>query len=86
MESLALGNVPDVRIEDLINPCINSSMTTVYMTKKDAAIQKALAELGHTAVDKLSPEDEKKLQLALDPEAQFLQDIQDLYDKTPNKA
>jgi len=59
-------------------------MTKVYMTRKDAAIQKALAELGHTVVDQLSPEDEKKLQLALDPEAQFLQDVKDLYTNDPN--
>ena len=61
-------------------------MAKVYMTRKDAAIQKALAELGHNVVDQLSPEDEKKFQLALDPEAQFLQDVQDLYDKTPKNT
>ncbi len=61
-------------------------MTKVYMTRKDAAVQKALAELGYDAVTELSPADEKKFQLALDPEAQFLQDIEDLYNKNPNKA
>ena len=61
-------------------------MTTIYMTKKDAAVQKVLAELGYDTVTELSPEDEHKLQLALDPEAQFLQDVKDLYSTTPKKA
>ena len=59
-------------------------MTTIYMTKKDAAIQKVLAELGYDTVTELSPEDERKLQNALDPESQFLQDVQDLYTNDPN--
>lgn len=59
-------------------------MTQVYMTRKDAAIQKALAELGLDVVTELSPEDERKLQNALDPESQFLQDVQDLYTNDPN--
>ena len=58
----------------------------VYMTKKDAAVQKVLAELGFDVVTELSPEDEQKLHLALDPEAQFLQDVKDLYHGNPKKA
>lgn len=45
------------------------------MNEKDAAVIKALAELGLRQEIPLSPEQEKLLQQALDPHAQYLEDI-----------
>lgn len=49
------------------------------MSKKDAAVNKALAELGLVDDPVLTPEQEEQLQLALDPELQHLKNIEDLY-------
>ena len=49
------------------------------MSKKDAAVNKALAELGLVDDPVLTPEQEEQLARALDPELQRLKDIEDLY-------
>lgn len=53
------------------------------MSKKDAAITKALADLGLRNEPELSPNEEEKLKNALDPELQYLQDVEDLF-TSPN--
>ena len=52
------------------------------MNKKDAAIEKILHELGHKSEPDLSPEQEEMLQRALDPEKQYLHDIERLFTKS----
>lgn len=56
------------------------------MSKKDAAIIKALAELGLKDDPELSPEQEEQLRIASDPELQYLQDVEDLFAKSPEKG
>lgn len=53
------------------------------MNEKDAAVLKALAELGLRQEIPLSPEQEQMLKQALDPHEQYLADIQALF--TPKK-
>lgn len=45
------------------------------MNEKDAAILKALSELGLRDEPTLTPDQEKLLQQALDPHEQYLEDI-----------
>lgn len=52
------------------------------MSKKDAAIIKALAELGFQQEPELTPEQEEQLELALDPKLQYLKDVEDLFSKS----
>ncbi len=47
--------------------------------KKDAAVIKALTDLGLRPETELSPEEEKILAAALDPEAAFLADVERLF-------
>lgn len=49
------------------------------MSKKDAAITKALTDLGLRKEPELTPDQEEQLKNALDPELQYLQDIEDLF-------
>jgi len=49
------------------------------VSNKDAAVNKALAELGLVDDPVLTPEQEEQLQLALDPELQRLKDIEGLF-------
>lgn len=53
------------------------------MNKKDAAVEKVLADIGFREEPDLTPEQEEILQRALDPEEQFLYDVEQLFkDKT----
>lgn len=47
--------------------------------KKDAAVIKALALAGLHKEQQLSPEQEEMLRRALDPEEQFLHDVEKLF-------
>ena len=47
--------------------------------KKDAAVIKALTQAGLRDEPELSPEQEELLQRALDPEKQFLHDVEKLF-------
>jgi hypothetical protein len=49
------------------------------MNEKDAQIQKILAELGLNDNTSLTSDQEKILQTALDPEEQFLYDVERLF-------
>ena len=51
------------------------------MNKKDCAVEKVLAELGLRDEPKLSAEEEEMLQRALDPEKEFLYQVEQLYKK-----
>ncbi len=51
------------------------------MTKKDCAVEKVLAELGLRDEPELSAEQEEMLQRALDPEKEFLYQVEQLYKK-----
>ena len=53
------------------------------MSKKDAAITKVLSDLGLRDEPELTPDELKRLETALDPELQYLQDVEDLF--TPHK-
>ena len=55
------------------------------MDKKDSAVIKALAELGLRKEKELSPEEEEALKRALDPEEQFLDDVQRLFTHQPKE-
>lgn len=63
---------------------MKSTVNTV-MDSKDAAVIKALAELGIHKQPDLSPEQEDMLKRALDPEEQFLHDVEKLFSKPSNK-
>ncbi len=52
------------------------------MTDKSAAVLKALAELGLRKEPELTPEEEDRLQCALDPELQRLKDIEELFNRS----
>jgi hypothetical protein len=52
------------------------------MNKKDAAVTKILADLKLVDDTQLSPEQERVLQNALDPELQYLQDVEDLFNQS----
>ena len=56
------------------------------MSKKDAAVIKALADLGLREDPELTPEEEEQLRVASDPELQYLQDIEDLFSKNPKDS
>lgn len=49
------------------------------MTKKDAAVIKALAELGIREDPELSPEEELLLKRALDPEEDFYSNVEQVF-------
>lgn len=49
------------------------------MNNKEAAIIKALAELGYTKPKELTPSEEELLTRALNPEEQFLYDVERLF-------
>lgn len=51
------------------------------MENKDAAIIKALTQAGARDERPLTPEEEEILQRALDPEKQYLHDIERLFQK-----
>jgi len=55
------------------------------MTKHDAAVTKALAELGLSEEPKLTPEQEEFLARALDPEKEFLHSVEKLFTRDPSK-
>lgn len=55
------------------------------MSATDAKAQKALAELGLRSEVPLTPEQEQMLQRALDPEEQYLYDVERLFTPTDNK-
>jgi hypothetical protein len=52
------------------------------MENKDAAVIKALAELGLRKEAPLSPEQERMLQVALDPNEQYLEDLLKIFNRT----
>jgi len=49
------------------------------MKDKDAAIIKVLSDIGYTDEPELTPEQEEQLERALDPEKQFLHDVERLF-------
>ena len=49
------------------------------MKKKDAAVIKVLSDIGHTDEPELTPEQENQFARALDPEKQFLYDVERLF-------
>jgi hypothetical protein len=51
------------------------------MNSKDSAVLKALAELGLKKEPQLTPDQEELLKQALDPEEQFLADVEKLFTK-----
>jgi len=51
------------------------------MNKKDAAIIKVLSDIGYEEPSELSPEQEEILQRALDPEKDFLDSVEKLFNK-----
>jgi len=51
------------------------------MEQKDLTIIKVLSDLGLRSEPELSPEQEDMLQRALDPELQFIHDVQKLFKK-----
>ena len=52
---------------------------------KDHAIIKALADINLRPEPELTPEQEDMLRLALNPEEQFLNDVERIFTKTPHK-
>lgn len=52
---------------------------------KDSAVEKALVELGLKQPPDLTPEQEEMFQRALDPEKQYLYDIEQLFKKQVDK-
>ena len=52
---------------------------------KDPAIIKALTDINLHTEPELTPEQEELLRLALNPEEQFLNDVERLFTKTPPK-
>lgn len=54
------------------------------MEKKDAAVIKALTQTGTRTEEPLTPEQEEMLRRALDPEEQYLYDVERLFsDRVP---
>lgn len=53
------------------------------MNEKDAAVIKALTQIGLRPEQELTPDQEELLKRALDPEEQFLYDVEQLF--TQNK-
>ena len=51
------------------------------MSKKDAAVIKALTDLGLRKEPDLTPEQEEELEIAKSEELQYLRDLKSLYDK-----
>lgn len=54
------------------------------MKEKDAAVIKVLADIGMTDEPELSPEQEEQLKRALDPDEQFLYDVEKLFSNPDN--
>lgn len=52
------------------------------MNEKDAAVLKALSELGLRDEPALTPDQEKLLQQALDPHEQYLEDILKIFNRS----
>lgn len=50
---------------------------------KDSAVVLSLAELGLLAQQELTPEQEEMLKRALDPEEQFMHDVENLFKDDP---
>lgn len=55
------------------------------MSTKDATVIKVLADLELRDPPELDPEQERLLQLALDPDEQFLDDVERLFTPKPSK-
>lgn len=55
------------------------------MNEKDAAVIKALAELGLRKEEPLSPEQETLLKRAVDPEEEFLHQVQQIFQRDTHK-
>jgi hypothetical protein len=55
------------------------------MNKKDAAVTKVLSDIGFKDEPELTPEQEELLKRALDPEEQFLHDVEKLFNNSPEK-
>jgi len=55
------------------------------MNKKDAAVEKVLSDIGIREEPDLTPEQEELLKRALDPEEQFLHDVEKLFNNPPEK-
>jgi len=55
------------------------------MNKKDATVIKVLADLELRDPPELDPEQERLLQLALDPEEKFLDDVERLFTQKTQK-
>jgi hypothetical protein len=55
------------------------------MNEKDAAVIKALAELGLHKEEPLTPEQESLLKRAVDPEEEFLHQVQQIFQRDTHK-
>lgn len=53
------------------------------MNEKDAAVIKALAELGFHKDEPLTPEQEMLFKRAVDPEEEFLHQVQQIFKRSP---
>ena len=56
------------------------------MKKKDAAVIKVLSDIGMTDEPELTPEQENQFSRALDPEKQFLYDVERIFSPATNEA
>ena len=54
------------------------------MNKKDASVIKVLADLNLSDKTELTPEQEELLKLAMDPDEQFLHDVETLFNTHKN--
>ena len=54
------------------------------MKEKDAAVIKVLADIGAIDEPELTPDQEELLKRALDPDEQFLHDVEKLFKKPDN--
>jgi len=50
------------------------------MKTKDASVIKVLTDIGYMEEPELTPEQEEQLERALDPEKQFLYDVEHVFD------
>jgi len=50
------------------------------MKTKDASVIKVLSDIGYTEEPDLTPEQEEQLARAMDPEKQFLYDVEHVFD------
>lgn len=54
------------------------------MKEKDAAVIKVLADIGYADEPELTPDQEEQLKRALDPDEQFLHDVEKLFQSPDN--